>query len=81
MESNRHREQVYVDGLQGLRGYQDNSFAGYDSILGHIEVRTTPISLASLRVGGLVFTDVGHAADTFQALTEYQATLVLGFAY
>jgi hypothetical protein len=71
MADNVHRAQVYVGGLEGLRGYPVNAFLGYNWYLAHLELRTLALSLASLRVGGLVFADAGHAADTAQALTFY----------
>jgi hypothetical protein len=60
---NRHRERVYLGGLQGLRGYPVDYFSGYDYYRANLEVRTMAFALASLRVGGLVFADAGHAAD------------------
>ncbi|MBN2573494.1 MAG: hypothetical protein JXP73_02925 [Deltaproteobacteria bacterium] len=63
MLDNRHRAQHYVGGLHGLRGYPVDYFAGYDYYLAHLEVRSMAFSLASLRIGGLVFADAGHAAD------------------
>jgi hypothetical protein len=66
---NIHRPLVYVGGLQGLRGYPIDYFAGHDYYLGHLELRSMPISLASLRVGGLAFADVGDAAERVRADT------------
>ena len=71
---NVHRAQVYVGGLEGLRGYPVNIFLGYDSYLAHLELRSMALSVASLRLGGLVFADAGHAADTAQALAFYSDT-------
>jgi hypothetical protein len=68
---NVHRGRVYVGGLEGLRGYPVNTFFGYDWYLAHLELRSMSLSLASLRVGGLVFADAGHAADTAQGLMLY----------
>jgi len=68
---NVHRTQVYVGGLEGLRGYPVNTFLGYDWYHAHLELRSMALALASLRVGGLVFADAGHAADTAQALMLY----------
>ena len=68
---NIHRTQVYVGGLEGLRGYPVNTFLGYDWYLAHLELRSMAVPLASLRLGGLLFADAGHAADTAQALMLY----------
>ena len=65
---NVHRGRSYVGGLQGLRGYPVNFFWGYDFYAVHLEVRSAPVALASLRLGALIFADAGHAADTWQAL-------------
>jgi hypothetical protein len=71
MADNVHRAQVSVGGLEGLRGYPVNTFLGYDWYLAHLELRSLALSLASLRVGGIVFADAGHTADTAQALMLY----------
>ncbi len=68
---NVHRMQVYVGGLEGLRGYPVNTFLGYDWYLAHLELRSMALSVSSLRLGGLVFADAGHAADTAQGLMLY----------
>jgi hypothetical protein len=68
MVDNFHRAQVYVGGLEGLRGYPVNTFLGYDWYHAHLELRSMAVSVASLRLGGLAFADAGHAADTAQAL-------------
>jgi hypothetical protein len=64
---NVHRPLVYVGGLQGLRGYPIDYFSGHDYYLGHLELRSMPLTLASLRVGGLAFADVGDAAERVRA--------------
>jgi len=69
MIDNRHRGRVYVGGLQGLRGYPVDYFAGFHYYLAHLELRSMAFSLGSLRVGGLVFADAGHAADRVLADT------------
>ena len=68
MADNVHRGRVYVGGLEGLRGYPVNFFWGYDYYLAHLELRSAPVGLASLRLGALAFADTGHAADSWQAL-------------
>jgi hypothetical protein len=71
MADNVHRALVYVGGLEGVRGYPVNAFLGYDWYIAHLELRSMPLALASLRVGGLVFADAGNAATTAQALMLY----------
>jgi hypothetical protein len=68
---NYRRTEVYVGGLEGLRGYPVNTFLGYDWYHAHLELRSMALSVASLRLGGLVFADAGHAADTARALGFY----------
>ena len=68
---NVHRTQVYVGGLEGLRGYPVNTFLGYDWYLAHLELRSMALSMGSLRLGGLVFGDAGHAADAARELAFY----------
>lgn len=71
MIDNVHRTQVYVGGLEGLRGYPVNVFTGYDWYHAHLEVRSMALPVASVRLGGLAFADAGHAADTTRALQLY----------
>ena len=71
VSDNVHLGRVFVGGLEGLRGYPVNVFYGYDYYLAHMELRTLAVSLSSLRLGGLVFADAGHAANTVQGLGLY----------
>jgi len=71
MYDNVHRARVYLGGLEGLRGYPVNFFYGYDFHIAHVELRTAPVALASLRLGALAFADGGHAADSWQALSFF----------
>jgi hypothetical protein len=71
MADNLHRKQVYVGGLQGLRGYPVNTFLGYDYYVAHLEIRSLAVPVSSLRVGALVFGDAGHAADLARSLAFY----------
>lgn len=73
MADNVHRLRSYVGWAEGLRGYPIDTFYGYDYYVAHLEVRSMAFSLASLRVGGLIFADAGHAADTLQKLALYDA--------
>jgi hypothetical protein len=65
---NVHSKQVYMGGLEGMRGYPVNTFLGYDWYHAHLEMRSMALPVFSFRLGGLVFADAGHAADTAQSL-------------
>jgi hypothetical protein len=71
MADNFHRPQVYVDGLEGLRGYPINTFLGYDWYHAHLELRSIALSVTSLHLDGLVFADARHAADSARELALY----------
>jgi hypothetical protein len=71
MADNLHRTQVYVGGLEGLRGYPVNTFLGYDYYVAHLEVRSLAVPVSSLRLGALLFGDAGHAADLARSLAFY----------
>jgi hypothetical protein len=57
-----------LGGDNGLRGYVINEFLGQVSVLGHAEIRTAPVPVFSQRLGGLLFYDVGHAAQTLASI-------------
>ena len=71
MADNVHRGVVTVGALEGLRGYPVNVFYGYDYYLAHLELRSVGLPVKSLRLGGLIFADAGHAANTWQDLQFY----------
>ena len=71
LANNVHRPRVAIGALQGLRGYPVDAFLGYSHYRAHLEVRTLAVSIASLRLGGLVFADAGHAADSLDHLQLY----------
>jgi hypothetical protein len=58
----------YTVGGGSFRGYAIGEFEGDARWLGHLEVRSRAIPAGPLRLGGLVFYDVGHAAPTVQQL-------------
>ena len=58
-----------LNGAAPLRGYEVGEFIGTSAFAGHLEVRTTALALASQRVGGLAFYDVGHAASSVFSLS------------
>jgi hypothetical protein len=71
MADNVHRDRITVGALEGLRGYPVNVFDGYDGYVAHVEARSLGLPVLSLRLGGLVFADAGHAADTWHELQFY----------
>ncbi len=60
-----------LGGETGLRGYAVGAFAGDDLALANVELRSPPVPLWSLQMGGLVFWDVGHAADGLAELDPH----------
>jgi len=64
------------DSDSGLRGYSINEFAGQRVFSTQVEARSTPFALWVLRLGGVVFYDVGGAAGppatTPDTLTKLQ---------
>ncbi len=52
----------------GLRGFSINEFAGQRLTGSQIEVRSLPYAFWVFRLGGVLFYDVGGAADTFREL-------------
>lgn len=52
----------------GLRGFSINEFAGQRLTGSQIELRSLPYAFWVFRLGGVLFYDVGGAADTFQDL-------------
>ncbi|HMF43625.1 MAG TPA: hypothetical protein VKQ32_23285 [Polyangia bacterium] len=57
-----------LNGAGALRGYQIGEFIGNAVFAAHVELRTAPQAIASQRIGGLAFYDVGHAAASLSAL-------------
>jgi hypothetical protein len=53
----------YLGVDSGLRGYAVNELKGKAYFLGHLEGRSMPLSVASLRLGAVAFYDVGDAAS------------------
>lgn len=69
LQSNVEDNKLFVlGGEQGLRGYQVGAFTGDSFVLGNLELRTMSRELWFMRVGGIAFWDVGHAAD---ALSDF----------
>ncbi len=57
-----------IGGDSGLRGYEVGAFRGSSFALGNLEVRTDHRKLWFMRVGGIAFWDLGHAAATLDDL-------------
>jgi hypothetical protein len=57
----------FLGGDNGLRGYAIGAVQGTTQLLGHLELRSTPLAITSQRVGAVLFEDVGTAASTFSA--------------
>jgi hypothetical protein len=71
MPEHVHHVPVAIGALEGIRGYPVNAFYGYDYYTAHLELRTTGAPVWSVRLGGLLFADAGHAADTWSELMVY----------
>jgi hypothetical protein len=59
-----------LGGDTGLRGYTIGDLQGQTVALGHLEVRSLPLSIASFRLGGLVFCDAGDAAGALDPVSS-----------
>ena len=57
-----------LNGTGALRGYQVGEFIGTSVFAGHVELRTAALAVASQRLGGLVFYDLGNAASSVAKL-------------
>jgi hypothetical protein len=57
-----------IGGTNGLRGYQILEFTGQKQLLTNFEVRSMPLKFLFARAGGLLFWDMGHAADRLEQL-------------
>ena len=62
----------------GLRGYAISEFIGQRAVLGQVEARSMPLPFWVLRVGGVVFYEIGGAANSLAHLPVYQ-DIGLGF--
>lgn len=74
IESRWHDTQntfYYLGGDPALRGYDYLIFKGERLVSGQLEVRTIPVPWWVLRVGGVMFYDVGGAANTLGQLALY----------
>ena len=58
-----------LGGDNGLRGFAIGAFSGLTQVVGNLEMRSIPYRIGFLRVGGLLFWDMGDAADEFNDLS------------
>ncbi len=56
----------------GLRGFSINEFAGQRLLRGNFEIRSVPTPLWALRVGAVVFYDIGSVTDSFRDIALHQ---------
>jgi hypothetical protein len=69
LDSSRPSFYYTVGAENGLRGYATGEFFGHAAWwLGHLEARSAALPVWALRLGGVAFFDVGHAADRFADL-------------
>ena len=66
-----YRTQYFLGGDTGLRGYEIGDFSGVAQASAHVELRSAPIPVHSQRFGAVLFYDVGHAAESYQALRPH----------
>jgi outer membrane protein assembly factor BamA len=60
-----------LGGENGMRGYSIGAFEGESYLLGQLEMRTMPLHMGFVRLGGVVFWDMGHAAAKFSELDPH----------
>jgi hypothetical protein len=61
-------EQFLLGGNTRLRGYLSDEFIGKDLVAQNLELRSRPLQVITLQVGGALFYDVGDAFDGFENL-------------
>jgi hypothetical protein len=59
-------------GGSGLRGYGIGVFRGTRRVIGNVELRSAPLPLWFVRLGGVLYWDGGHAANAFDDLRLHQ---------
>ena len=55
----------------GMRGYAIGQFQGETVLLTQLEMRTMPLHLGFVRLGSVLFWDMGHASDDWRGLTPH----------
>jgi hypothetical protein len=68
IRNDTQRGAFILGGDTGLRGYAIGDFQGTSDVIGHVELRTTPLAIFSQRIGGLIFYDVGDATTSLSAI-------------
>ena len=68
VRADTYRTRFFLGGNTGLRGYQIGELQGTTQAVAHAELRTLPLAIVSQRLGGVVFYDVGAAAESLSAL-------------
>jgi hypothetical protein len=71
VRADTYRTRFFLGGDTGLRGYQIGEFQGTVAAAAHAELRTAPLAAYSQRFGAILFYDVGHAADSYDALVPH----------
>ena len=61
-----------------LRGYPSQMFVGNDVVVANLELRSRPVEVLAVQLGGVLFMDTGDAFDTFAAVRLKQST---GFGF
>ncbi|HEX7669810.1 MAG TPA: hypothetical protein VF395_09515 [Polyangiaceae bacterium] len=64
--------QVALGGTGRLRGYRTLAFVGPDVAVANVEVRSRPVEILSVQLGGAAFYDVGDAGRGFANLSMRQ---------
>jgi hypothetical protein len=62
-----------LGGSDHLRGYPTNFFVNKDLFAYNVEFRTRPVEILSCELGGVIFYDVGDAADGIEHLRPFQS--------
>lgn len=63
-----------VGGDNGLRGFPVDQFSGPTRLRVNVEARSVPFRLYALRIGGVVFWDLGGVGDEVASLDTYHDT-------
>ncbi|HEU4412699.1 MAG TPA: SUMF1/EgtB/PvdO family nonheme iron enzyme [Polyangiaceae bacterium] len=64
---------TFLGGDTRLRGYPSSFFVGKDFVASNLELRTVPLEVFSVLVGGASFYDVGGAFNGFDKMRVYQS--------
>lgn len=67
------RQRTFTGGDDRMRGYPSNFFVGKDTVFYNLEYRSRSVTILKCQLGGVVFYDVGDAADGFDAIEAKQS--------